>query len=102
MLLTSSADRATFKVIGELLGTVIEKIKKSQADIGGITGNSIEIENIREIVLKYALEEEPVLLLGETGVGKSHIAKLIHQYSGKKGKFFTINTPGIPDNLFAE
>lgn len=96
----SEADRATFKVIGELLGTVIEKIKKSQADIGGITGNSVEIGNIREIVLKYAMEEEPVLLLGETGVGKGHIAKLIHQYSGKKGKFFTINTPGIPDNLF--
>ncbi len=96
----SEVDRVTFKIIGELLGTMIEKIKKNQVDIGGITGKGDKIENIREIVLKYSLEEEPVLLLGETGSGKSHIAKLIHQYSGKKGKFFTINTPGIPVNLF--
>jgi transcriptional regulator with PAS, ATPase and Fis domain len=33
-------------------------------------------------------------------VGKSHIAKLIHGYSGRQGEFITINTPGIPENLF--
>jgi len=46
------------------------------------------------------LEEDPVLLHGETGCGKNHIAQLIHHFSGRKGKFVTINTPGIPENLF--
>lgn len=66
---------------------------------GGITGNSEEINNIRELILKYSSEVNPVLLLGETGTGKNRIAELIHRCSGRKGKFFTVNTPGIPDNL---
>jgi len=94
------ADREVFKAIGELLGIMIDRIRKSQAGSDGITGKSSEIENIRELVLKYSLEEEPILLLGETGVGKSHIAQLVHRYSGRKGEFITINTPGIPGSLF--
>ena len=93
-------DREGFRIIGELLGEMINQVRKNQNDIGGITGSSEKIKNIRELVLKYSLEENPVLLLGETGTGKSRIAELIHRYSGRKGKFVTINTPGIPDNLF--
>jgi transcriptional regulator with PAS, ATPase and Fis domain len=96
----SEADREVFKAIGQLLGIMIERIRKSQTGAGGITGKSREIEQIRGLVLKYSLEEEPILLLGETGVGKSHIARLIHEYSGRKGEFITVNTPAIPDNLF--
>ncbi len=95
----SDTDREIFKVIGGLLGEMINQVKKNQQDIGGITGSSEEINKIRELVLKYSIEENPVLLLGETGTGKSRIAELIHRYSGRKGKFFTVNTPGIPDNL---
>jgi transcriptional regulator with PAS, ATPase and Fis domain len=94
------SDRDVFKVLGELLGNMIQRVKESEAEMGGITGESESIKNIRELVLKYSLEEEPVLLLGETGVGKSHIAEMIHRYSGRQGKFVTINTPGIPENLF--
>lgn len=96
----SDKDREVFKALGELLSEIIEHIDKRGSDIGGITGNSGAIQNIRNLVLKYSIEEESILLLGETGVGKSHIAELIHHYSGRKGKFFTVNTPGIPDNLF--
>ena len=95
----SKTDREVFKIIGELLGEMINQVKKNQQDVGGITGGSGEINRIRELVLKYSLEESPVLLLGETGTGKSRIAELIHRYSGRRGKFFTVNTPGIPDNL---
>lgn len=96
----SEIDREVFKIIGELLGEMIYQVRKNGKDIGGLTGSSDDIEQIRDLVLKYSLEEEPVLLLGETGVGKSRIAELIHRYSGRKGKFFTINTPAIPDSLF--
>jgi transcriptional regulator with PAS, ATPase and Fis domain len=40
----------------------------------GITGTSRVIIEIRELVAKYALESEPILMSGETGVGKNHIA----------------------------
>jgi len=84
----SSSDLEVFKVMGHLLGEMIDNIKKHQQDIGG------------ELVVKYSLEEEPVLLLGETGVGKNHIAELIHRFSGRKGPFTIVHTPSIPESLF--
>jgi transcriptional regulator with PAS, ATPase and Fis domain len=96
----SASDREVFKTIGSLLGETIEQVRRNEGEADGISGSSPEIERIRDLVLRYSLEEDPVLLLGETGVGKSRIAELIHRYSGKKGKFYTVNTPGIPENLF--
>jgi transcriptional regulator with PAS, ATPase and Fis domain len=93
-------DFEVFKVIGELLKETIDQIKEKESHTGGITGRSEAIEKIRELVLCYALEEEPVLLLGETGVGKNHIAELIHRFSGRKGPFVLVHTPTIPETLF--
>lgn len=96
----SESDLEVFKVMGELLGKMIERVLDDEKDISGITGVSKEIKKIREMVLKYSLEEEPVLLIGETGVGKSHIAELIHRYSGRKGKFEVAEITSINENLF--
>lgn len=42
-----------------------------------------------------------VLLDGETGSGKTHLARLIHQLSPRAGKpFVEINCASIPENLF--
>ena len=96
----SKTDREVFRIMGELLGELIDRVREKQKDTGGISGNSPEINRVRELVLKYSLEDDPVLLQGETGSGKNHIAEMIHLYSGRKGKLVTINTPGIPENLF--
>lgn len=96
----SALDLEIFNVLGNLLGDVIQQIQSHQEDTGGISGTSSAIKEIRERVITYSLEEEPVLLLGETGVGKSHIARLIHRFSGRKGPFIIVNTPAIPENLF--
>lgn len=93
-------DYEILKVMGKMLGESIELIRKSEADVGGITGNSEQIRQMRELVLKFSLEEDPVLLLGETGVGKTHVAELIHNYSGRKGKFVVVDTTTIHENLF--
>ncbi|MCP5052140.1 MAG: sigma-54 factor interaction domain-containing protein, partial [bacterium] len=90
----------TFSVMGEILGDTIKRIKKNETDIGGITGNSEVTKKIRELVVTYSMSDESVLLTGETGTGKSHVARLIHHYSGRTGKFKIIHTPGIPENLF--
>ncbi len=50
-------------------------------------------------VEEVARTEATVLLLGESGTGKSLIAKAIHQLSGKKGPFVSINCAAIPENL---
>jgi transcriptional regulator with PAS, ATPase and Fis domain len=95
----TGVDLEVFRVMGQLLERMIERvIQEEEGD--GITGTSAEIKKIREMVVKYALEEEPVLLRGETGVGKSHIAELIHRYSGRKGKFVVAEITSINENLF--
>jgi len=96
----NETEHGIFRTLGELLGDTINQIEKSETGEGGITGKSEEIKKIREKTLKYSLEEDPVLLLGETGVGKSHIAELLHKYSGRPGKFVVVNTPTVQENLF--
>jgi DNA-binding NtrC family response regulator len=95
----SEKDRISFRILGELLEQVIMKARR-ETDDSGLTGTSKVIEGIRELVVKYSLEEDPVLLSGESGVGKNHIAGLIHKYSGRIGKFVIVDTPNISDNLF--
>lgn len=45
---------------------------------------------------------EPVLITGETGVGKELIAKAIHQLSDRKGDFVPVNIAGLDENMLAD
>ncbi|MCP5054210.1 MAG: sigma-54-dependent Fis family transcriptional regulator, partial [bacterium] len=96
----SQLDYEIFKSLGEVLGDTINQIRKNQRGAGGITGSGWKVKYLRDKVTQYSLIDEPILLKGETGTGKSHIAELIHIYSGRLGKFKVINTPGIPGSLF--
>jgi len=89
-----------FTLLGELMRELIDHIRDQEKNIEGLTGNSDVIQSLRKMILKFSFEDEPVLLLGETGVGKSFTAKLIHKYSGRKGRFVNAGAPSIQENLF--
>jgi DNA-binding NtrC family response regulator len=44
----------------------------------------------------------PVLVTGETGVGKELIARAIHALSGRTGAFVPVNVAGLDDALFSD
>ncbi|MFY0543809.1 sigma-54 interaction domain-containing protein [Brevibacillus sp. H7] len=48
---------------------------------------------------RFAKNDSPVLLLGESGVGKDVLAHYIHKQSERTGNFIKINCGAIPDHL---
>ncbi len=49
-----------------------------------------------------ATSNEPVLISGETGVGKALLAEALHRLSGRPGKLVQVNVAGLDDTLFAD
>ncbi len=65
-----------------------------------LTGVSPAIQEIREIIKKVAPTDTTVLILGESGVGKELVAKLIHLYSRRaEAPFIEVNCAAIPETL---
>ncbi|WP_290919320.1 sigma-54 dependent transcriptional regulator [Halodesulfovibrio sp.] len=62
--------------------------------------NSCLMRDVFSMVRQMATTKTTVLLSGETGVGKSVIAKLIHSHSTRKEKpFVSLHCGAIPDSL---
>jgi transcriptional regulator with PAS, ATPase and Fis domain len=58
------------------------------------------METLREDVLAAARSDAKVLIVGETGVGKEIVARLIHESGRRRARsFVTINCAGLPDSL---
>lgn len=65
-----------------------------------IIGADFGLKGVMNMVGQVAPLDSPVLLLGETGVGKDVIANAIHYSSPRKdGPFINVNCGAIPENL---
>lgn len=62
---------------------------------------SAAMQDLLTTVRRVAVADTPVLLLGETGVGKERIAQLLHAWSPRsRGPFIAVNCAAIPAELF--
>ncbi|MGD9202518.1 MAG: sigma 54-interacting transcriptional regulator [Chitinispirillia bacterium] len=65
-----------------------------------IIGDNFGLKAVMEKTRQVAPLDSPVLLLGETGVGKDVIANAIHYTSNRKdGPFIKVNCGAIPESL---
>jgi DNA-binding NtrC family response regulator len=46
-----------------------------------------------------AASDVPVMLTGETGTGKERVARAIHEWSGRRGRFHALNCSALPSGL---
>lgn len=78
----------------------LENMKEQLVDIDDITFKDKSMFNTLKMILKISKMDTSVLLTGETGTGKTHIAKLIHKYSNRNEQtFIEINCGAIPESL---
>jgi transcriptional regulator with GAF, ATPase, and Fis domain len=67
---------------------------------GDVIGEDFGLKEVMEMVREVAPLDSPVLLQGETGVGKEIIANAIHSLSRRKnGPFIQVNCGAIPETL---
>lgn len=82
-----------------------EDIRWLQKELKKITGDQVigantGLQGVMRSVRKLASNDSPVLLLGESGVGKGVIANAIHEQSGRKdAPFIKIHCGAVPGRL---
>jgi Nif-specific regulatory protein len=65
-----------------------------------IVGKSQAMLEVEQYVAKVAITKATVLLLGESGTGKTLIGRIIHELSDRKAHpFIKVNCAAIPENL---
>jgi DNA-binding NtrC family response regulator len=84
--------RRTHAALGHA-GTELESL--------GVIAESAAMKRVLADVEQCAPSEIPVLIVGETGVGKEVIARCVHQFSKRAAKkFVTVDVPSIPASMF--
>ncbi|WP_158773893.1 sigma-54 interaction domain-containing protein [Cobetia sp. L2A1] len=97
----SSRDQASMRT-----GQAIMNDGESDRDCGEIDCGQLQVKSpvMREIALllkRVAPTNATVLMLGESGVGKTAFAHQLHRWSERaKGPFIDVNCGAIPENLF--
>jgi len=77
------------------------ELKNTDAFVNILTNNE-EMLSIFQYAEAIANSSQPVIITGETGVGKDLLAKAIHKLSKRRGNFVPVNVAGLDDNIFAD
>ena len=61
-----------------------------------------KMHSLFQYVESIAPSSQPVLVYGETGVGKELFGRSIHTLSRRKGNLIVVNVAGLDDNVFSD
>ena len=67
--------------------------------LSSLAGEDRAMNTLLHKAARLACHGLPLLLQGETGVGKECLARAIHRYSGRPGPFIGVNCAAIPESL---
>jgi len=78
----------------------LENLRSSKYTINHIVGKSPKMVELKNLALKAAKTNAPVLLIGESGTGKELFAHAIHYASDRRSyPFIRVNCAAIPKDL---
>ena len=84
----------------ETYRNVISDLRGELFESGDLLSKTPIMEELMEVVARVACVDSTVLIEGESGVGKSLVAKKIHDLSERSGKpFVVVNCGSIPESL---
>ncbi len=90
--------RGIFTLQGYLIAPWPEKVQ----NFHGIVTHNRKMHSIFAYVEAVAKSPHPVLITGETGVGKELVARAIHDISGREKAFLAVNIAGLDDAVFSD
>src|SRR5699024_1022793 len=70
----------------EIVSTEITRVNTNP--FNKIVGKSNEVQKVIEQSKKFSIQENPILIIGEEGTGKSTFSYMIHQYSERSKDIF--------------
>ena len=73
-----------------------------EAAFSSIITNNRKMRALFKYAEAISRSEQPVLITGETGVGKELVARAIHDLSSRKGAFVPVNVAGLDDSMFSD
>ncbi|MBI5642059.1 MAG: sigma-54-dependent Fis family transcriptional regulator [Deltaproteobacteria bacterium] len=77
------------------------ELEKEDAFSSIITVNK-KMRAVFQYVEVIAETQQPVLIIGETGVGKELFARAVHDISERRGGFVAVNVAGLDDTMFSD
>ncbi len=86
----------------ETIDAALVRLLESTRGIGDdeLVVGSAPMRAIRDLVRQVADTDVPVLITGDSGVGKEVVARQLHSFSGRSnGAFVKINCAALPDQL---
>jgi DNA-binding NtrC family response regulator len=88
--------------VSTLKGHLLSLPMEEEFAFHGFRTMNRKLQAICQYVEAVAPSGQPVLITGETGVGKELIARAIHDLSGCAGEFVALNVAGLDDMMFSD
>ncbi|MBF0444905.1 MAG: sigma-54-dependent Fis family transcriptional regulator [Magnetococcales bacterium] len=94
--------RSLRRQVDDLKRSLLTGHLENESAFAAIITKSQKMWALFQYMTSVASSSEPVMITGETGVGKELIARALHLASGRKGKMIAINIAGLDDALFSD
>jgi PAS domain S-box-containing protein len=99
LIVTTARELQSYKML-KVKESDSKKRKEAEDPFGSIMTNNEKVKNVLKFAKKVAAANSTILILGESGTGKSILAQYIHEKGNRRnGPFLTINCAAIPAEL---